>query len=99
MAGRSEAPQPRGVSPRTLKCRASLEATFAASGESPIANLTLVVHNWGADQARIRIDGKPVAAGKDLRLGHNDTMDGTDLIVWMRREATRPVKIALEPVP
>ena len=76
---------------------AALEATLAASEESPLVNPAIVVQNWGAEGARIRIDGKPVAGGTDLRVGHADTLEGTNLIVWMRRESTRPLKISLEP--
>jgi len=79
--------------------KSGFEATFGASEESPIINPAIVVQNWGEESARVRIDGKPVAPGKDVRLGHNDTMEGTDLIVWLRRETTHPLRVSLEPVP
>jgi hypothetical protein len=78
---------------------AGLQATLTASEESPAVNPAIVVQNWGTEGVRVRIDGKSVAAGKDVRLGHSDTLEGTDLIVWMRRESTGPVRISLEPVP
>lgn len=43
---------------------AALEATLAASEESPLVNPAIVVQNWGAEGARIRIDGKPVRAAQ-----------------------------------
>jgi len=74
---------------------AALELTLAASKEAPIVNPAIVVKNWGDDGARLRIDGKPVPWGKEFRYGHVQRLEGTNLVVWIRKESTASVKISL----
>jgi hypothetical protein len=74
---------------------AVLDLTLQASPESPVVNPAIVVKNWGEVGARLRIDGKPVAWGKDFRYGVVRKLEGTDLVVWMRKESVTPVKITL----
>jgi hypothetical protein len=55
---------------------------------------------WKMDEvkgAALRIDGKAAVRGRDFRLGSVRTLDGTDLVVWIKVEAARPVKVALAP--
>jgi hypothetical protein len=40
---------------------------------------------------------RPAVRGRDFRLGAVRTLDGTDLVVWIKVEAARPIKIALAP--
>jgi len=35
---------------------------------------------------------------KNLRIGHRYRLDGSDLIVWLKKESTKPVKILLLPL-
>jgi hypothetical protein len=74
---------------------AVLDLTLQASHNSPVVNPAIVVKNWGEVGARLRIDGKPVAWGKDFRYGVVRKLEGTDLVVWMRKESVTPVKITL----
>jgi hypothetical protein len=43
------------------------------------------------------LDGKPMPAGKDLRFGHTQRLDGSDLVVWIQTQATKPVHLRLTP--
>jgi hypothetical protein len=47
--------------------------------------------------ARVEIDGQPVPAGKDLRLGPVHRLEGDDLVVWIRKDATVPLRITVAP--
>lgn len=76
---------------------AGFELTLDASEESPLVNIAIVIKNWGEGDARIKVDGEVVAAGTDLRIGHAETLEGTNLVVWMRRESTAPVRISVQP--
>ena len=69
--------------------------TFRASGESPVVNPALVIRNWGLSPARVEIDGRLVPAGKDLRLGSVRRLEGDDLVVWIRKDATAPLRITV----
>jgi hypothetical protein len=46
----------------------------------------------------LRIDGQPVAHGKNFRTGHVTGMQGTDLVVFVRKESTQPVTFSFAPV-
>jgi hypothetical protein len=45
----------------------------------------------------VEIDGRLVPAGKDLRLGVLHRLEGDDLIVWIRKDATVPLRITVAP--
>jgi hypothetical protein len=72
-----------------------LDLTLQASQNSPIVNPAIVVKNWGERGARLKIEGRPVAWGKDFRYGMIRKLEGTDLVIWMRKESVTPVKITL----
>jgi len=56
-----------------------------------------VTRNWGLSPARVEIDGQSVAAGKDLRIGYVHRLEGDDLVVWIRKGATSPLRITVAP--
>jgi hypothetical protein len=76
---------------------AVVEFALLASQDTPLVNPAIVVKNWGDDSARLKIDGKPVTWGKDFRYGRVRELEGTDLVVWIQKESTTPVKIILAP--
>jgi hypothetical protein len=45
----------------------------------------------------VKLDGQPVEPGQTLKFGHVRTIEGTDLVVWVKEASVRPVKIELEP--
>lgn len=72
-----------------------LECEFAASEASPICNIPLVVKNWGNAGVGLEIDGKRVKQGKNFRVGYRHLVDGSNLVVWIKLESTKPVSIKL----
>jgi len=72
-----------------------LSAELRATTESPVANPALVIRNWGEAAAELWLDGQPVPRGPAFRYGHRRTLDGTDLIVWIERETSRPLRLRL----
>jgi len=76
---------------------ASQNLSFKLNGseENPIVNPCFVIKRWGLSDARVKIDGKEVNRGRDLRYGHRRGSDGTDLIVWIKTETTKPISIEL----
>jgi hypothetical protein len=85
-----------------LRCKESgkpgrLEFDLAASQESPLNNLCLVVKNWGKADAELQIDGQAVPRGKQFRVGHRETIEGADLVVWIEHQAARKVRLAITP--
>jgi hypothetical protein len=76
-----------------------LDLLFLAGENSPVLNPALVVKNWGHGAVSLRVDAKEVKRGPDFRIGHHRTLEGTDLIVWIKAESTKPIKILLSPAP
>jgi len=46
----------------------------------------------GDGGASLTLNGKPVAEGKDFRVGHIERLEGTALVVWIRAQLTQPTK-------
>jgi hypothetical protein len=74
---------------------AELNFSIKASEESPIVNVPMVIKNWGGYEARLILDGKPVAQSKAFRVGHRRGLEVTDLIVWIQVESRTPLKFRL----
>jgi len=75
----------------------ALDITIQASEGSPAVNPAIIIKDWGDGEARMTLDGKPMAAGKDLRFGHVQRLEGTDLVVWIQTQAIKPLRIRLTP--
>jgi len=74
---------------------ASLAFEVAASVESPVSNVALVIENWGDAEPALVLNGSPVARGSQFRYGHRYGLNGTDLIVWIEAHSDRPLKASL----
>jgi hypothetical protein len=71
---------------------------LVASEESPLVNPAFVVKNWGRIRASLVINDEKMGWSKNHRVGYRKTIDGADLIVWIRGEWSRPVKMSLRPI-
>jgi len=76
----------------------ALDAEISASAESPVHNPALEIAGWGPGGAALQIDGQAARPGTDFRLGHRRRLEGTDLILWIRLAAQRPVRLTVRPV-
>ncbi|MHC4482141.1 MAG: LamG domain-containing protein [Planctomycetota bacterium] len=77
---------------------ANLEFELAAGKKSPVLNPAFVIKNWGQAGAALRINGKKIERDKKFRTGLQHTLEGTDLIVWIKTESTKLVNMSLSPV-
>jgi len=75
----------------TLRCQ------LAASVESPIYNVPMVIKNWGEAGATLKINGTPPKHKKDFRVGHRHGPERTDLVLWIKLQSTEPVSLELKP--
>lgn len=71
-----------------------LRLTLEASSASPVFDPAIVIRNWGDGGVSVQVDGKPA---KTVRIGHIRRLEGTDLVVWMARQSTTPLRIELVP--
>jgi hypothetical protein len=74
-----------------------LEFTIQASDKSPAVNPAFVIDGWGRGGTSLKLNGKPVAEGKDFRVGHIDRLEGSSLVVWIRAQLTGPSNFSLTP--
>ena len=63
-----------------------------------IVNPTFIVKDWDTPGVELKVDGKLVEAGKDFRIGYEETPTGTDLVLWLRMSSSNPTKFTLTPV-
>jgi hypothetical protein len=77
---------------------AELKFELAGSEKSPLVNPVFVVKNWGGRSVRLKVDGVEIERGSSFRLGFNSTVEGRDLVVWLRKESTGPVRVELSPI-
>jgi hypothetical protein len=69
--------------------------TLAGSEKSPVINPAFVIRNWGRESVKLKINGREIERGSEFRFGFTPTLEGTDLIVWVRLESSKPVSVAL----
>ena len=50
---------------------------------------------WGERDAKVSLAGKALAPGTDVATGLVHTLEGTDLVVWLKRDLSRPAKITI----
>ena len=72
-----------------------VEFNLGAGSASPAVNPAFVIDGWGNGGASLTLNGKPVAEGKDFRVGHIERLEGTALVVWIRAQLTQPTKFRL----
>jgi hypothetical protein len=77
---------------------AALRITWLADAASPLVNPALVVRGWDSG-VRVRMNGKDLAPGDGLRVGHERHLDEDDLVIWMDLESEHAVSIEIEPQP
>ncbi len=54
-----------------------------------------VIRDWGEAEAQLTINSKEIESGEAFRYGYHPTVEGTDLIVWIRHESMRPVQVSI----
>ncbi len=77
---------------------AALKLIFDATAASPLYDPAIVIKDWGAGAARLKINGKPVAWGKSYREGHIYKLQGTDLVIWMQQQSVETLHVEIVPV-
>jgi len=74
-----------------------LAVELAGSEENPVVNPAFVLTNWGGRDVDVKINGRHLKRGRDFRFGHRNSMEGTDLVVWIQLQSKQSVQIVLSP--
>ena len=62
-----------------------------------IVNPAFVFKNWGETGAKLEINDKEISPGKDFKMGHEKTLEGTDLVLWIRMKTSETTKFKIIP--
>ena len=73
-----------------------VEITLIGSKDSPIINPAFVIKNWGENEPEISLNGTVLPKSKDLRFDFKHSLNGIDLIVWLRTESNSKTTIVIE---
>ncbi len=76
----------------------NIECEIEANEQSPVVNPAFMFIDWGKKSVKLELNGKEMTRGKAFRLGHIVKLEGTDLIVWIEFESTKPVQIKIVPI-
>ncbi len=68
--------------------------TIDANESSPVVNPAFVIKGWGQLPPEVRVDGASVGE-EDVETGFVETLNGTDLVLWLRKTAISPVQVSL----
>ena len=87
-----------------LTCRDSgkpgtLNFEILASENTPVYNPAFIIKNWGELDATLKVDGRSIEHGKDFRLGHRRGLEGSDVLVWVKKESVTPIKMEIAVLP
>lgn len=81
------------ISTTDMSEKSSLTFELLSDEESPVVNPAFLVKNWNKKEISLKIDGKPVARGKDFRCSQISTVTGVDQIIWLKLKSLKNVTI------
>lgn len=84
------------ISRKSPGSQGALEFIVRASEDSPLENPAFVIENWGDKEAILKIDGKVIGWGHDFRHGYERSLEGSNLVVWTKLQATKPTTFELD---
>ena len=70
--------------------------TLEASDNFPAINPAIIIRNWGRQPATISINDKHISEGKDLRQGIRKGIYGDDLIIWIKMDSNKTMRVKVE---
>ncbi len=75
----------------------SIDFEIQASTQSPLLNPAFILCDWGQQNAAVILNGAELREGKEFRFGHRKRIEGTDLVLWIRRSSTTPIHMSIRP--
>ena len=81
---------------RQTSSHEQIRLTLAGSPESPIVNPAFVIRDWGEFSPEVKLQGRRLSK-EDFRFGLTPTLEGTNLILWIRTESKQPIELVIDP--
>lgn len=84
---------------RCKECGEPTDGKFLIEGnaDSPVVNTCLIVKCWGEQGAEVFLNGKRLLKGEGFRLGHERTLERTNLVIWVEQKSVEPLWIEIRP--
>jgi hypothetical protein len=84
------------IEPTDIDDSSALSVQFAASTESPLVNPAIVVKDWSAgDRLQVEVAASKGLTSKDIKIGLEDGLQETDLVIWLRLESVEPIEVRI----
>jgi len=77
---------------------ASMTLEFAASNESPIHNIPLVIENYRSRFVQVTMNGETLRPRRDYKIGRRARLDEPGMVLFIETESNEPVTVEIKPV-
>ena len=86
--------------PRPLNFQLGFPDRFQEDVSIPVSivNPVFVIKNWGNAGAELKVNGKVLEPGDNLRTGYEYTGSGTDLVLWLKHTAHENAQFEIKPL-
>jgi len=75
----------------------ALEVDLLGSNDSPILNPAILVKGWDNSPVSVELNGVALQSPQDYRVGYRETLETSDLILWIEKEAADPMRLGVSP--
>ena len=73
-----------------------LQLELAASNDSPVVNVCMLIKGWEADRVVVEMNGRELQESKDYRIGKIRSLESEDLVIWIEDESTSTSRILVK---
>jgi hypothetical protein len=73
-----------------------LQLELAASNDSPVVNVCMLIKGWEADRVIVEMNGRELQENKDYRIGKIRSLESEDLVIWIDDESTSTSRILVK---
>ena len=80
---------------KEIEFELDVDDEFAGIGQT-LRNPAIVIKDWGTSSVELKVDGKSVKAGKDVRIGYEQTHTGSDLVLWLKAESDETMMFTIK---
>jgi len=63
-----------------------------------VHNPAFVIKRWGSGDAEVTYNGKKLVAGQGCRIGHEESGETSNLVVWLNRRSKQSARITIAPI-
>lgn len=82
----------------TIKNNETLQFTVQASEAEPVHNMAFVIENWNHRHIKVSIDGKSLTSGKGFESGFIQTLESSQMVLWVPVKSNRPVSVTIKAI-